>query len=364
VWPFSFFSSAPVEASHTRTDLSSEPETIRVPSLENATDQTWSVWPFSFFSSAPVEASHTRTDLSSSQRRYGCHHWKMRRTRHSQCGHSALQLRARRGIPHPHRFVIRARDDTGAITGKCDGPDIVVSVAIQLFSSAPVEASHTRTDLSLSQRRYGCHHWKMRRTRHSQCGHSASSAPRPSRHPTPAQICHPSQRRYGCHHWKMRRTRHSQCGHSASSAPRPSRHPTPAQICHPSQRRYGCHHWKMRRTRHVSVAIQRLQLRARRGIPHPHRFVRRARDDTGAITGKCDGHGQSQCGHSASSAPRPSRHPTPAQICHPSQRRYGCRLWKMRHNTSRPIGMVISATLSPLFVIVKEGTRENWFFHI
>jgi hypothetical protein len=40
VWPFNVFSSTPVEASHTRTDLSGEPETIRVPSLENATPNT------------------------------------------------------------------------------------------------------------------------------------------------------------------------------------------------------------------------------------------------------------------------------------------------------------------------------------
>jgi hypothetical protein len=39
VWPFNSFSSAPVDASHTCTDLSLEPDTIRVPSLENATDQ-------------------------------------------------------------------------------------------------------------------------------------------------------------------------------------------------------------------------------------------------------------------------------------------------------------------------------------
>jgi len=35
-WPFRLISYAPVEASHTRTDWSFEPETMRVPSLENA----------------------------------------------------------------------------------------------------------------------------------------------------------------------------------------------------------------------------------------------------------------------------------------------------------------------------------------
>ncbi|PPQ95183.1 hypothetical protein CVT25_013180, partial [Psilocybe cyanescens] len=67
VWPLSTFSSAPVDTSHTRTDLSDEQETIRVLSLEKAADQTLSVWPLSTFSSAPVDASHTLTDLSDEQ---------------------------------------------------------------------------------------------------------------------------------------------------------------------------------------------------------------------------------------------------------------------------------------------------------
>ena len=52
-------------ASHVRTDTSEEPETMRVPSVENATEVTESVWPFRVASCAPVKASHTRTDLSS-----------------------------------------------------------------------------------------------------------------------------------------------------------------------------------------------------------------------------------------------------------------------------------------------------------
>jgi hypothetical protein len=39
VWPSSTFSVSPVDESHTRTNLSHEPETIRLPSLENATDE-------------------------------------------------------------------------------------------------------------------------------------------------------------------------------------------------------------------------------------------------------------------------------------------------------------------------------------
>ena len=40
VWPFSTFSCLPVDASHTRTELSYEPETMCVPSVENATNLT------------------------------------------------------------------------------------------------------------------------------------------------------------------------------------------------------------------------------------------------------------------------------------------------------------------------------------
>jgi hypothetical protein len=33
-------------------------------------------------------------------------------------------------------------------------------------------------------------------------------------------------------------------------------------------------------------------------------------------------------------------------------------------NTPKPICMFISGTVSPIFVYVTEGARENWFFHI
>ena len=39
-WPFNCRSSAPVEASHTRTDLSHEPEIMWMPSCENAIEVT------------------------------------------------------------------------------------------------------------------------------------------------------------------------------------------------------------------------------------------------------------------------------------------------------------------------------------
>ena len=54
-----------IDKSHTRTDLSCEPDTIHMPSLENMTELTELVWPFSSLSSTPVDASHTRTELSS-----------------------------------------------------------------------------------------------------------------------------------------------------------------------------------------------------------------------------------------------------------------------------------------------------------
>ncbi|KAF8219605.1 hypothetical protein L208DRAFT_1207457, partial [Tricholoma matsutake] len=45
VWPFSSFSSTPVNTSHTQTEQSYEPDTIHVPSFENVTELTLSVWP-------------------------------------------------------------------------------------------------------------------------------------------------------------------------------------------------------------------------------------------------------------------------------------------------------------------------------
>src|SRR6266545_1590847 len=64
VWPSSTFSVSPVNESHTRTELSPEPETMRLPSLENATDLTSEVRPSSTFSVLPMDESHTRIDLS------------------------------------------------------------------------------------------------------------------------------------------------------------------------------------------------------------------------------------------------------------------------------------------------------------
>src|SRR5262249_54870369 len=55
----------PVSATHTFTVLSSLPETIRLPSAENATLVTWLVCPLRVSSSCPVCASHTFTVLSS-----------------------------------------------------------------------------------------------------------------------------------------------------------------------------------------------------------------------------------------------------------------------------------------------------------
>ena len=50
--------------SHTRTLLSSDPDTTRDPSGENDTENTSPVCPSSVFISSPDDASHTRTLLS------------------------------------------------------------------------------------------------------------------------------------------------------------------------------------------------------------------------------------------------------------------------------------------------------------
>ena len=67
VWPLRLANSAPVLASHTRADLSSEPVTMRAPSGLTATLVTESVWPSRVASSAPVLASHTRAVSSPSR---------------------------------------------------------------------------------------------------------------------------------------------------------------------------------------------------------------------------------------------------------------------------------------------------------
>src|SRR6188768_1363276 len=78
VWPFSTLSSLPVDVSHTRTDLSLEPETMRVPSVEKATELTDEVWPFRTLSSLPVDASTPAPNHLMSQRRCVYHQSRMR----------------------------------------------------------------------------------------------------------------------------------------------------------------------------------------------------------------------------------------------------------------------------------------------
>jgi hypothetical protein len=118
VWPFSTFSSAPVDASHTRTVLSDEPDTIRIPSVENATELTQLVWPFSTFSSAPVDASHTRTVCH--RARHNPHPVRRKRNRVDRVGVALqhIQLCTRRRIPHPHSLVRRARHNPHPVPRK------------------------------------------------------------------------------------------------------------------------------------------------------------------------------------------------------------------------------------------------------
>jgi hypothetical protein len=48
-------------------------------------------------------------------------------------------------VPHPHRLIIRARDNVGAGMGKCDK---LGKVAFSIFSCVPIETSHSHTEPS------------------------------------------------------------------------------------------------------------------------------------------------------------------------------------------------------------------------
>jgi hypothetical protein len=58
------FCTSPIDESHTCTKLSSERETMHLPSGKNATDWTEFVWPLSTFCTSPVDESDTCTKLS------------------------------------------------------------------------------------------------------------------------------------------------------------------------------------------------------------------------------------------------------------------------------------------------------------
>ena len=60
LWPSSTILKAPVSASHTRTVLSWEAETMKHPSAETAQHSTSLLWPSGTILKAPVSASHTR----------------------------------------------------------------------------------------------------------------------------------------------------------------------------------------------------------------------------------------------------------------------------------------------------------------
>src|SRR5205814_7781046 len=59
--PFNVLCSAPVSASQSMTVRSYDPDASRLPSGENATDQTGSESPFNVLFSAPVSASQSMT---------------------------------------------------------------------------------------------------------------------------------------------------------------------------------------------------------------------------------------------------------------------------------------------------------------
>src|ERR1035438_5868875 len=61
VWPANDASCVPLAASQTLTELSSAPETIRMPSGEPATALTPPMWPLRVRSSLPLAASQTLT---------------------------------------------------------------------------------------------------------------------------------------------------------------------------------------------------------------------------------------------------------------------------------------------------------------
>ena len=84
---FNCCSSAPVLASHTCTDLSYEPETMWVPSCENATEQTTLVLPVNCCSCAPIEASHTLTELSSEPETMWIPSCEKQQNSPYECGH-------------------------------------------------------------------------------------------------------------------------------------------------------------------------------------------------------------------------------------------------------------------------------------
>jgi hypothetical protein len=105
LWPFSSASTSPVVAFQIWTVLSSDPETTRLPSWENATDITLLVWPFSSASTSPVITFQIRTVLSCDPETTRLPSWEMQQMSLHLC---ALQLSLYLTcccIPDPDCFV-------------------------------------------------------------------------------------------------------------------------------------------------------------------------------------------------------------------------------------------------------------------
>ena len=121
VWPVSGAPIGwPVSASHSRTVLSSLPETMRVPSGLNATLATAPVWPVSGAPIGwPVSASHSRTVLSALPETMRVPSG-LNATLHTApvwpVSGCADRLAGGR-VPQPHRVVATAGDDARARRG-------------------------------------------------------------------------------------------------------------------------------------------------------------------------------------------------------------------------------------------------------
>ncbi len=128
------------------------PEAMRVPSGLNATLDTASVWPVSGSPMGwPVSASHSRTVLSSLPEAMPVPVGAERHADHrvGVAGERVADGLAGVGVPQPHRVVVTAGDDAGAV-----GAERHAVTPRRCGRSAaaptgwPVSASHSRTVLS------------------------------------------------------------------------------------------------------------------------------------------------------------------------------------------------------------------------
>ena len=271
----------PVAASHSRSVLSTEPETMRLPSGENATLVTSSLVPAQRLADrlaggrVPQPQRACRPEPETMRLPSG----------ENATLETAVLVPAQRladrlaggRVPQPQRLVHRSPRRCACRPARTRRSRPRPRAAQRLAERLPgCRVPQPQRLVATSPRRCACRPARTRRSRPRPRGRAAARrSAGPSPRPTAAASCRRSPRRCACRPARTRRSRPSPRGRAAARrAAGRSRRPTAAASCPRSPRRCACRRARTRRSRPSLVAAQRLAHRLAGGrVPQPQRLV-------------------------------------------------------------------------------------------